>query len=66
VPVNPREVTFRDGGRSLTIVLPKNDFARLQTLHAADVGHYPAATDSKLTKKYPTALIAALWYRWTR
>ncbi len=65
VPTNPREVTFREHGKSFTITLPPGDYARLKKLHAADTGHYPAATDAKLTRKYPTALIAALWYRWT-
>lgn len=65
-PANPYEVTYRDGGKSLTTELPPEDMIRLKVLHSHDIGHYPAATDRKLTKKYPTALIAALWYRWTR
>jgi len=63
--VNPCEVTFREGGKTITVTLPPADLYRLKRLHARDTGHYPAATDGKLTRKYPTALIAALWYRWT-
>lgn len=65
-PANPYEVTYREGGKSFTTELPPEDMIRLKALHSHDVGHYPAATDKKLTRKYPTALIAALWYRWTR
>lgn len=66
LPINPNAVSFRDGGKTVTMNLPPYDLIRLKFLHSHDVGHYPAATDPKLSKKYPTALIAVLWYRWTR
>lgn len=65
-PANVHEVTYREGGRPVTVVLPPLDLIRLKILHSHDIGHYPAATDKKLSKKYPTALIAALWYRWSK
>lgn len=63
---NPCEVTFREGSKTTTRTLPMADLSRLRVLYETDTGHYPAATDSQLTRKYPTALIAALWYRWTK
>ncbi len=65
-PTNIHEVTYREAGKSTTVILPPYDLIRLKVLHSHDIGHYPAATDKKLSKKYPTALIAALWYRWTK
>jgi len=65
--VNPLVVTYRDGGKSMSHEFGMKDMARLRILFDRDTGHYPAATDSKLLHgPYPTALIAALWYRWSR
>lgn len=62
-PVDPNAITFRDGSKSMSVVLSDKDMARLKVLHKRDVGHYAAATDSRLSRRMPTALIAALWYR---
>lgn len=55
---------FRDNGRAKTIKIPVEDRRILRKLWETDIGHFPAATDSRLTRKYPTSAISALWNYW--
>lgn len=55
---------YRDNGRAKTMAIPKADRVLLRALWKADEGHYMSATDDRLTRKYPTSLISALWNYW--
>lgn len=66
VPVNPLSISFKDGSRVMQLEMTLSDSSRLRALFNSDAGHYAAATDKKLSRKYPTAAIAALWSRWAQ
>ena len=55
---------YRDNGRAKTIKVPVEDRRILRQLWTLDTGHFPAATDDRLTKKYPTSAISAIWNYW--
>lgn len=55
---------YRDAGRSKTIAIPKKDRAVFRTLWQRDTGHFASATSPDLSRRYPTALIVALWNYW--
>lgn len=65
-PSNPLEVSFLEGGKRLIFTMRVSDGRRLRQLWREDTGHYVAATDPELSRKYPTAAIAALWHRWSQ
>ena len=64
--INKFEVSFKESGKRHTILLDRGDYIRLDFLWRNGIGHYASATDTKLTRKYPTAAIAALFGRWER
>lgn len=55
---------FRDGNIRHEVIIPKKDQGWLRKLFEADAGHYSASTSTKLTRRYPTAMVSALWSQW--
>lgn len=65
-PINLREVVYHEGRKREVIPLPPKDRKRLLQLFDSDAGIYESATDALLSRKYPTAAIAALFGNWAR
>jgi hypothetical protein len=63
---DPRVVSFRDMGRKHVLRIPDEDWRVFRKLFDKDTGIFPASTDKRLTRRYPTAAVVSLFSRWAR